>query len=83
MGSGGALVACPHELRADTRIELNIEWPSQLDGRVPLQLFVVGRVARCEASRFAVTLVRHQFRTARQRLNPIDASDSQRAMQFS
>jgi hypothetical protein len=75
MSSAGTLIDCQHNLRADTRIELNIEWPSLLDGRVRLQLFALGRVVRCEGSRFAVVLARHQFRTTRKGISHIDASD--------
>jgi hypothetical protein len=74
MSSVGALIDCQHELRANTRIELSIQWPSLLDGRVRLQLFAVGRVVRCEGSRFAVVLVSHQFRTTRKGAIPIDAT---------
>jgi len=74
MSSVGALIDGQQELSADTRIELNIEWPSLLDGRVRLQLFAVGRVVRCEGSRFAVVLVRHQFRTSRKGVTQIDAT---------
>lgn len=65
ISSGGILVASQHEISVGTRIELNIEWPSLLDGRVPLQLVTTGSVARCEDSSFALVLSRHQFRTTR------------------
>jgi hypothetical protein len=35
-----------HDIRLDSKIEMNFEWPALLDGRIPLQLFAVGRVAR-------------------------------------
>jgi hypothetical protein len=65
MSSTGVLIACRHEIDAGTRLELNIEWPCMLDGRVPLQLVTSGTVARCETSSFAVVLGHHQFRTIR------------------
>jgi hypothetical protein len=74
ISGGGALVACQHEIRADTRIELNIEWPVLLDGRVPLQLFTVGRVVRSKAFSIAVAVGTFQFRTARKPVVSIDAS---------
>ena len=39
-------------MSAGVRIELSIEWPSLLDGRVPLQVVTVGRVVRCEHVNF-------------------------------
>lgn len=63
MSSGGVLVAFQEEISAGTPVELNIEWPAVLDGRVPLRLVAVGTVVRCESARFAVGLERHQFRT--------------------
>jgi hypothetical protein len=71
MSSDGVLVGHQHEMRAGVRTELTIEWPSLLDGRVPLQLVTVGTVVRCEASRFAVALGRYQFRTKKRTVVPI------------
>jgi hypothetical protein len=74
MSSGGVLVAYQHEIRPGTRMELNIEWPSLLDGQVPLQLVAMGKVVRCERSTFAMALGRYQFRTTRRTVIPIDMS---------
>jgi hypothetical protein len=68
MSSAGVLVASETQLRPGARVELSIEWPSLLDGQVPLQLVAAGTIVRCEASYFAVRLIRHQFRTTRKRL---------------
>ena len=67
----GVLVSSQHDISEGTRIELNIEWPSLLDGRVPLQVVTVGRVVRCEPSSFAVVLARYQFRTTKKTALPI------------
>jgi hypothetical protein len=73
MSSGGVLVACQHNLSAGTRMELNVEWPSLLDGRIPLQLVMVGRIVRSTLSGFAVVSDRqYQFRTTRRTVIPID-----------
>lgn len=76
ISSGGVLVACPDRVNAGTRLELNIEWPSLLDGRVPLQLVTLGRVLRSDSSGFAILLKRYEFRTttraARTTVVPID-----------
>lgn len=63
MSSAGVLVASELDLRAGTRMELNVDWPAKLDGKISLQLVAVGKVVRCETSGFAVSLVRYQFRT--------------------
>lgn len=54
-----------HQIRVGAEVEMKIEWPSRLDGRIPLQLLAVGRVVRHGASGFAATLDRHEFRTVR------------------
>ncbi len=64
ISSGGALVTYEHEISAGTRLELNIDWPMRLDGRIPLQLVAVGTVLRCELFSFAVGLERYHFRIA-------------------
>ncbi len=64
MSSSGILVAHQHEVSAGTPVELNIDWPTRLDGRVPLQLVAIGTVVRGELFTFAVGLERYYFRTA-------------------
>jgi len=77
MNRGGVLVSAQHEVGVGTRMELSIEWPSLLYGRVPLRFVTVGEVVRCDASSFAVTLARYQFRTAKRKVTAIDShSDS-------
>lgn len=71
MSRSGVLVSSEHGISEGVRVELNIEWPSLLDGRVPLQVVTVGRVVRCEPSRFAVVLARYQFRTSKKTSVPI------------
>jgi hypothetical protein len=56
-------VVSEHELSVGALVEISIEWPSLLDGRVPLQLLAVGRVVRHRASNFAAAFERYQFRT--------------------
>ena len=64
ISSSGVLVACQHEVSAGTQLEMNIDWPTRLDGRVPLQLVATGTVVRCELFGFAVGLGRYHFRIA-------------------
>ena len=64
MSSGGLLVAHQDGVQIGTLLELHIEWPVRLDGRIPLQIVAVGKVTRCNPSSFAVVLETHQFRLA-------------------
>ena len=67
LSSGGILVSqqgfSQREIREGTLLEMSIEWPSLLDGRIPLQLLAVDRVVRRGASVFAARFERHQFHT--------------------
>jgi hypothetical protein len=65
ISSGGVLVTYQHEISAGTPLELNIDWPTRLDGRIPLQLVATGTVVRCELFGFAVGLERYHFRITR------------------
>ena len=71
MSRSGVLVSSEHGISEGVRVELSIEWPSLLDGRVPLQVVTVGRVVRCDPSHFAVVLSRYQFRTTKKTNLPI------------
>ena len=64
ISSNGVLIAYQHEISAGTPVELNINWPARLDGRIPLQLVAIGTVVRGELFGFAVGLERYHFRTA-------------------
>lgn len=69
LSSGGILVASPRpisqgEVTVGALLEMRIEWPSLLDGKVPLQLIAVGRVVRRGAAGFAATFEQYKFRTA-------------------
>src|ERR1700685_2997468 len=63
MSSGGLLIAADQRTELGAKIELNIEWPSMLDGQIPLQLVAVGKVVRCLESGFALSFTQYQFRT--------------------
>ena len=73
MSRSSVLVSGKHIVNIGNRVELNIEWPSLLHGRVPLRFVAAGEVVRCDASSFAVKLVGHQFRTAKRKITPIAA----------
>lgn len=74
----GVLVSSRHEMSLGAGVELNIEWPSLLHGRVPLRFVTVGKVVRHDASSFAVLLDRYQFRTAKTKVTSIDALSNNR-----
>jgi hypothetical protein len=63
VSSGGILVASEHQAIEGARVEMNIEWPCVLNGRIPLQLVAFGRVLRRDGSGFAAAFERHEFRT--------------------
>jgi hypothetical protein len=63
ISSGGLLVASQHQVAQGALVEMSIEWPCLLHGRIPLQLFAVGHVLRRGPSHFAATFDRHEFRT--------------------
>jgi hypothetical protein len=74
LSSSGALVVSQHEFGVGEKLEVSIEWPSLLNGGIPLQLVAVGSVVRCGRSSFAVSFHRYQFRTLRSRVQPISSS---------
>ena len=64
ISSAGVLVRGQHDIDVGTLMELSIDWPVLLHGRVPLQMVAVGTVVRCEMFGFAVGLERYRFRTS-------------------
>lgn len=64
MSSGGLLVASRHEMIIGTLLEVNIDWPTRLDDRIPLRLIAAGKVTRCDSFRFALILERYHFQLA-------------------
>jgi PilZ domain len=71
MSSGGLLIAADQRTEVGAKIELNVEWPSLLDGSIPLQLVAVGRVVRCLESGFALSFTQYQFRTMSRKLQSL------------
>jgi hypothetical protein len=75
VSSGGVLVAStriipPHEMSVGENVEMSIEWPPLLDGRISLQLFAVGWVVRRRPFDFAVSFERYQLRTTKRSSQP-------------
>jgi len=71
MSSGGLLIAADQRTEVGAKVELNVEWPSLLDGSIPLQLVAVGRVVRCLESGFALSFTQYQFRTMSRKLESL------------
>jgi len=63
VSSSGILITAQHELKEGSRIRVTLEWPSLLDGIIPLQLVTTGRVVWCRDSSLAISLDHYQFRT--------------------
>lgn len=63
LSSSGILVISGHDLSVGALVEMSIDWPALLEGRIPLQLFATGRVLRSETTGFAASFERHEFRT--------------------
>jgi len=65
VSSNGLFVACEHHLVPGATIELGLDWPYLLDGDVPLQLALRGRIVRVEGPHCGIALIQHRFRTAK------------------
>lgn len=63
MSSKGVLFVTDRELVPGRRLELAINWPVQLDRKVPLKLIARGRVVRANNGCAAVHIEQHEFRT--------------------
>jgi hypothetical protein len=62
IGSKYVMVACRrHRLKVGTPVELVIEWPARLDGRIPIHLVMTGTVRRCDSAGFGVGSCQHRF----------------------
>ena len=77
ISSSGLLIASPCVVTEGTALQLMIEWPYSLDGKIPLQLVATGFVVRSSASQFAVSFRSYQFRTMRPKSTPEKAMVAQ------
>jgi hypothetical protein len=46
------------------RLELSVDWPTQLEGRVPMEVMATGKVVRADGCFLCVAIDRMEFRTA-------------------
>jgi PilZ domain len=75
VSSGGVLVVSqrvvsPEEIGVGALVEMSIEWPPLLDGRIAMQLFAIGRVVRRRPFDFAASFERYEFRTVKSSSQP-------------
>jgi hypothetical protein len=82
MSSVGILVVSQHELNVGAELEMRVEWPSLLDGLIPLQLVALGKVLRCGPSSFAVLFRKYQFQTMRSKVQSVAVSAADPLEQF-
>jgi PilZ domain len=64
LSSTGILFETDTKLPLDGTVELSIAWPILLDGSLPMQLMVVGRIARASGRKVAIAIAQYEFRTA-------------------
>ena len=63
ISSSGILFTTDQVLIPGRRLEVSIDWPAQLNDKVPLKLIARGRVVRFEGNRAALEILQHEFRT--------------------
>ena len=87
ISSSGLLISSPCLIGVAAQVQLMIDWPSLLDGRIPLQLVATGTVVRSGGWSFAVAVRSHQFRTMKRSLAvqaqpPASVSSAQHEMRL-
>lgn len=65
ISSKGVYFTSDVTLSVGERLELSINWPAQLDQKLPLQLVTLGRIVRSDSGRYAMAIERYEFRTMR------------------
>ena len=77
LSSSGLRFAAQGPLRpAGLRLDVAIDWPVLLDGRIQLQLIVTGLVVWSSGTESALRILRHDFRTRSVRLNATSPQES-------
>ena len=67
ISSRGAIFATSSALASGIDVELSIDWPASLDGRIPLRLSVTGKIVRSDSAFAAVAFKHYYFRIAMRR----------------
>jgi hypothetical protein len=70
VSSSGFAFRSDAPLTPGCRLELDVEWPAELDGHVPMKLVVTGKVVRVDGFIVCVTIDRREFRTSARRHQP-------------
>ncbi len=65
--SSGLSFSSDAPLAIGCRLELDVEWPVELDGRVPMKLIATGKVILVQGQLVCVTIDKKEFRTAGRR----------------
>jgi PilZ domain len=65
LSSSGVRFIAADPLALRTRVEIAINWPTLLEGRIALQLIAAGVVVRSSGRETAVRLEEHAFKTRR------------------
>jgi|SRR5579871_1388830 len=65
ISSRGIAMTTDESLNVGTLVELFIDWPALLDGKIPVRLVVEAVVVRTDDCVMAVEIIRHEFRTKR------------------
>lgn len=63
ISSTGVLFTSELSLTPGERVEVDVNWPAQLDHKHPLKLVASGRVVRVSGGQAAILIERHEFRT--------------------
>ncbi len=65
ISSKAILLPCDIPLFPDEEVLISVDWPLRLDGKVPLSLFVTGKVLWIRGGKASVMVMKHVFRTRR------------------
>jgi hypothetical protein len=63
MSSSGILFSSEHALPPGRNIEIDVDWPAQLNNSTALKLVARGKVTRSNGLEAAVTIQHYEFRT--------------------
>jgi hypothetical protein len=76
LSSSGLRFLAQGHVEPGLRLDVAIDWPVLLDGRVQLQLIVTGRVVWSNGAEIALQIQRHGFRTRGMRLDATSPQES-------
>jgi hypothetical protein len=63
ISSNGLLFTTERKLAPQERVEVAVNWPAQLNHKLPLKLVTTGRVVRSEDHQAAIEIERYEFYT--------------------